>query len=159
MDLGKKKKKILGLLAQLLGKWQVLVAGAGIFCLLQEPGWSSWQHIYPFLDLQEISLWTLLVISRHVFICRCPKILGWRGRVHGAALHPVATGLVFLTYHLLAFSRQAIGRKNITLGPLFVAAREGRDSGKAEKAWIHHKQNSRMSKIWKRTLKELIGLP
>lgn len=37
--------------------------------------------------------------------------------------------------------------KNIALGPLFVAAREDRGSGKAENAYIHHKQNSRMGKV------------
>lgn len=38
-------------------------------------------------------------------------------------------------------------KKKIALGPLFVPAREDRGSGKAENAYIHHKQNSRMGKV------------
>lgn len=136
----RRKKKILGLLAQLLGKWQVLGRGAGTFCLLQEPGWSSWQHKYPFLDLQEISLLTLMAISRHAFICRRPKILGWRCRVHGTALHPIATGFVFLTCHLLAFSRQPQAEKPLPLAPCLW------QQGKAEPAAKQRKHTSITSK-------------
>lgn len=89
-----------------------------------------------------------MVISSHVFICRPPKILGWRGRICGIALHPIATGLVSLPTIYWPFQGSPQGRKkNVALGPLFVAAREDRDSGKAEQACIHHKQNSRMGKL------------
>lgn len=52
-----------------------------------------------------------MVISSHVFICRPPKILGWRGRICGIALHPIATGLVSLPTIYWPFQGSPQGRK------------------------------------------------
>lgn len=78
------------------------------------------------------------------------KCYAWRGRVHDTALNPIATRLGFflVTIHWpFQSSPQAVQRwKSTALGPSLVAAREGRGSVKAEKAYVPHKQKSRTRK-------------
>lgn len=87
-----------------------------------------------------------MAICRHVFICRPPKILGWRSRVHGTAYILLPLGLFSLPPIYWPFQGTPQAGKHCPW-TLVVAPREDRDSGKAEKAYIHHKQNSGMDNV------------
>lgn len=56
----------------------------------------------------------LMVVFRHVSICKAPKTLCWRGRVHDTALNPTASRIVFL---FKVVYRQLRGQKVLPLDP------------------------------------------